>query len=70
MKKLTIILGLIAFGVIAQAAPQLYIRDGNTFKKVNKRQAVVALLQNSKNVYKCAPQELTDNMTMKNRTNY
>lgn len=50
---------------IANADQDFYVKNGNGFKKVEKTEAVLAILQAHEHVFKCAEQRLTKKLTLK-----
>ena len=60
-----IIAAIVLASPIAHADQDFYVKDGNSFKKVEKTDAVLAILQKHEQVYKCAQQRLTKKLTLK-----
>lgn len=65
MNALFLFLIALAIATSAYATPEYYVKDGNSFRKVEKTDAVLSLLKKAQ-VYSCNEQRLTKKLTLKN----
>lgn len=67
MKRMILVLAMLVGSMSQAATKQLYVKDGNQFKPVTKREATITLLKGPRGgeIYACVEQRLSEKMTIK-----